>query len=258
MKRFVDYIKNLKNLGKISKDSDISIKETEIKDKKKGREIDIEEIKIKKHEKEEGELRKFGRNFWNLLWKDDSLKGWIFSVIFIFIFIKFLFLPFLSLVTGTALPLAIVESCSMYHDGNILTNYDDWWDSHEDKYSQFNIDKNDFSNFKISNGFNKGDILFITGVNPEKIKVGNIIIFSTGSGNPIIHRIMNIENQGGEIIFSTIGDNNNGQLSVEKNIHESQIVGKASGRIAPYLGWVKLIFFESQKSSSERGFCTGR
>ena len=68
-------------------------------------------------------LTKFWKKFWFMLWKDDSLKGWIFSIIFLFIFIKFIFFPILSLVTGTYLPLAIVESCSMYHEGNFLSNY---------------------------------------------------------------------------------------------------------------------------------------
>ena len=69
-------------------------------------------------------LKKLWKDIWFLLWKDDSLKGWLLSVLVIFIFIKFIFFPTLSLVTGTVLPLAIVESCSMYHQGNILSNYD--------------------------------------------------------------------------------------------------------------------------------------
>ena len=200
-------------------------------------------------------LKKFWKKFWFLLWKDDSLKGWIFSIIFLFVFIKFIFFPLLSLATGTILPLAIVESCSMYHEGNLFSNYDGWWQEHESKYSAYQIEKEIFEDFKFKNGFNKGDILFIIGAKPEKLKIGDIIIFGANQKNPVIHRLIKIEIQEGEYIFSTIGDNNNGQISFEKNIKSEQIVGKAVFKLAPYLGWGKLIFYDWKKSSSERGLC---
>tara|TARA_Y100000310_G_C20659686_1_gene804012 strand:+ start:1225 stop:1842 length:618 start_codon:yes stop_codon:yes gene_type:complete len=202
---------------------------------------------------EKKELKNLWKKFWFLLWKDDSLKGWVFSVVFLFIFIKFIFFPGLSLVTGTSLPLAIVESCSMYHDGNFLSDSDKWWIDNEEKYSQFDINKEDFGNFIFGKGFNKGDILFVVGANPEKIKKGDVIIFQTGSGNPIIHRVVSVN--GEDVVFSTLGDNNDGQHGFEKNISEEKILGKAVFKIAPYFGWVKLIFFESKRPASERGFC---
>lgn len=189
-----------------------------------------------------------------LLFKDDSFKGWIFSVLFIFLFIKFIFFPTLSFLTGTTLPLAIVESCSMYHDGNLLSDQNAWWENHESKYLSQDINKLNFQDFKFKKGFNKGDILFIMEAKPEKLEIGDVIIFN-GNGKPIIHRIIKIENENGEYIFSTIGDNNNGQLNFEKNIHENQLLGKATFKLAPYLGWVKLIFFEGLRPNSERGFC---
>ena len=201
-------------------------------------------------------IKKFCKNFWFLLWKDDSFKGWVFSILFLFIFIKFIFFPILSLVTGTSLPLAIVESCSMYHKGNILSDSSEWWQNHKLKYSEFNITKEQFEGFKFKDGFNKGDILIIIGAKSGKLKVGDVIIFEAGKRNPIIHRIINIEFYNGEYIFSTIGDNNNGQLESEKSIKSSQLIGKAVFKPAPYLGWTKLIFFESKKSAQERGFCS--
>ena len=201
------------------------------------------------------DVKKFFKGFWFLLWKDESFKGWLFSIIFIFIFIKFVFFPVLSLLTGTPLPLAIVESCSMYHDGNLLSNTDSWFSRHEEKYSVFGIEKNEFSLFSFERGMNKGDILFVLGVKPEKLEVGDIIIFNAEQRNPIIHRIIEIKNEGNERIFSTIGDNNNGQIDFEQRIKSGQISGKPVLKAAPYLGWIKLIFFENSKSSSERGFC---
>ena len=193
--------------------------------------------------------------FWFLLWKDDSFKGWIFSIVFLFIFIRFIFFPGLSFVTGTYLPLAIVESCSMYHQGNLFSNFDNWWERHEEKYSAFGITREDFESFHLSNGFNKGDILFILGISPENVKIGDVIIFEAGARNPIIHRVVSISEEEGDYIFSTIGDNNQGQLEFEKRISSEKVVGKTALRIIPYAGWLKLIFFEFQKPLSERGFC---
>ena len=189
-----------------------------------------------------------------ILWDDDSLKGWLISLLFIFIVVKFIFFPLLSFATGTQLPLAIVESCSMYHEGNYLSNFDNWWDN-QDKYSEFNITKEQFEEFGFKKGFNKGDILFIVGAKPEKLKVGDIIIFNAGTNHPIIHRIMKIEETNSGRIFSTMGDHNPGQLSVEQEITEDQLVGKAVFRIVPYAGWIKLIFFEHLQPANNKGFC---
>lgn len=204
------------------------------------------------------DVKDFFKKFWFIVWKDDSPKGWLISVVFIFVAIKFIFFPLLSLATGTALPLAIVESCSMHHQGDIFSDYNIWWDKHESKYSPYTINKLDFQEFPMKKGFTKGDILFITRANPEKLKVGDIIIFEGGRENPIIHRIIKIEEKDGKRIFSTMGDNNNGQLEFEKAISQEQIVGKASLRLVPYLGWVKLIFFETTRPTSERGLCVER
>lgn len=201
------------------------------------------------------EAKKYWDKFWFLLLKDNSLKGWIFTIVFLVVFILYIFLPGLSFVTGTSLPLAIVESCSMYHKGNLFSDFDSWWLNNEEKYSEFNIEKEDFEDFRFRKGLNKGDILFIRGVNPDKLKVGDVIVFQAGINHPVIHRIVSIKEENGKRIFSTFGDHNPGQLQQEKSISESSIIGKASVKIAPYLGWVKLIFFEGFKGEGERGFC---
>ena len=59
----------------------------------------------------------------------------------------------------------------------------------------------------------------------------------------------------GKRVFSTLGDNNNGQIYFEKEIFEEQIIGKALLKVAPYLGWIKLIFYEGSRDPSQRGFC---
>ena len=200
-------------------------------------------------------FREFWKKFWFIVWKDDSLKGWIISNKFLFVVIKFIFFPLLSLATESALPLAIVESCSMYHNGNVFSSFDNWWERHDTKYSEFEIDLLEFEEFGFKRGFSKGDILFIVGKKPEKLNIGDTIIFDANQNNPIIHRIINIKEEDTGYTFSTIGDNNNGQLSFEKNISSEQIVGKAVFRVVPYLGWGKLIFFEGKRPISEKGSC---
>lgn len=202
-------------------------------------------------------FKDFWKKFWFIVWKDDSFKGWLISLIFIFIVIKLIFFPLLNLATGTSLPLAIVESCSMHHEGTLFGNFNKWWDRHETKY-QSTFTKESFEDSKLKKGFTKGDILFIVRAKPEKLKVGDIIIFNGGERNPIIHRIIKIKQIDGKYIFSTEGDNNNGQLSIEQEISEDQLVGKAAFRIAPYIGWGKLVFFEHIQPDSNKGFCKER
>ncbi len=201
-------------------------------------------------------LKKYWQKFWFIVWKDESFKGWIFSIIFLFILIKLIIFPGLSFITGTSLPLAIVESCSMYHQADIFSNFDTWWKAHESKYEELNLTQEKFEEFRFQKGFNKGDILFIVGTNPKKIKIGDVIIFTNSvSANPVIHRVMKITEENGNRIFSTIGDNNNGQLSFEKSITEEQILGRAVLKITPFIGWIKLIFYEPLRPENQKGFC---
>lgn len=204
----------------------------------------------------DNKIKEFLKKFWFIVWKDDSLKGWFISIVFLFIVIKFIFFPILSLMTGTILPLAIVESCSMYHKGDMFSSFDSWWEKHEEKYTPLNISKEEFKKLIFRNGFNKGDILFIVGANPDKIKIGDVLIFDGSSRNPLIHRVVGIKEENSKKIFTTMGDNNWGTLDVEKEIQENQIIGKASSRLVPLVGWIKLIFFEGRRSANERGFCS--
>lgn len=191
------------------------------------------------------------RRFWNFL-KEDSWQSWIVSLFLVLIFIRLVIFPGLSFVTGSDLPLVIVESCSMYHS----SGFEDWWDKNSAWYEKNGITKVDFKNYIFKNGINKGDIIIVYG-RGEKEK-GEVIIFSPPAGTsqyPIIHRIVSEEPIG------TKGDNNpsqirsfNGQGFDETNIQDEQIIGKAVGKI-PFAGWIKLIFFEGLKDSKDRGFC---
>lgn len=194
--------------------------------------------------------------FWKFL-QEDTWQSWIVSLVLLVILIRFVFFPLLSLVTGSSLPLVVIESCSMYHE----SGFDEWWNDHSDWYEQNGIKKNDFRDFPFRNGLNKGDIIVVWGY--SDYEMGEVIIFEpnpdSSAPHPIIHRLV------GENPFETKGDHNFAQLVGgnpanpqnidETNIAEEQIIGKAVFRI-PYLGWIKLIFFEPLRLPSERGFCS--
>ncbi len=190
------------------------------------------------------------RQFWNWL-KGDSIGSWVVSLIIAFIVVKFIFFPAMSFVFATSLPLVVIESSSMHHPaasgvaavGSVIgiSDFQKWFDEKGSWYTGKGISESEIENWSFKNGMEKGDIIFVTGRGTPE--VGDIIIFNAGQAHPIIHRIVKIENINGIIIYSTKGDNNDEQLTVEKNITEDALVGKAVFRI-PKLGWIKLAFVE--------------
>ena len=187
-------------------------------------------------------------NLWNKFLgflHEDSWASFVVTLILAFIIIKFVFFPGLSLITGTSLPLVIVESCSMYHHED---GFEKTFESNV--YSDYGISLEDTKNWIFQNGFSKGDVIFVVGA--KNIEVGDVIIFHGGAQHPLIHRLVQTDDD-----YATKGDNyktNNNQLSSEKYIPEEQIIGKALFKI-PFVGWAKLIFFEGGKSAGERGMC---
>lgn len=177
------------------------------------------------------------KKIWRFIWHDDSLLSWIINVILAFILVKFIIYPGLGLIFQTTHPVVAVVSSSMEHKGN----FDEWWDNSKLCYEEFNIKKDDFKDYIMKNGFNKGDIVFLNG--PKNIDKGDIIVFRGNSNNPIIHRVVNADNY-----YQTKGDNyitnckSYPQLR-ETKIEPKDIIGKASFKI-PYLGWVKIGFTE--------------
>ena len=202
-------------------------------------------------------IKEATKRFWNWLWHSESWLSYVIFLVIAFIIIKWIFLPVLGIALGSSMPLAIVESCSMYHEGNLFSNYEEWFNKHETKYEEYNIDGGDFYNFKFKKGLNKGDIIVLVKAEPEKLEIGDVILFDAGQKRPVIHRIIKTEYQDGEYSFSTIGDNNPQQLpgGIENNIQPEQIIGKTAFKAIPYAGWGKLIFFEFTQPESNKGFC---
>lgn len=191
---------------------------------------------------------------WDFLWNGDSFFSWVSFMLLAFILIKFVFFPTLSLITGSKLPIVIVESCSMYHGAD----FNIWWEKNKDSYGKINISKQNFESFKLENGFSKGDIFFVTGSKEEDIQVGEVIIFTSGnSQRPIIHRVVAknpIQTKGDNNYLQFTYDNNYEHID-ETNISQEKIVGNVIGFKIPFLGWLKLIFFEPFRSEQERGLC---
>jgi len=181
---------------------------------------------------------------WHFIWKDNSLLSWIVSLALAFIIVKFIFFPTLSLLLATPMPLVVVESGSMHHPGSFIgnvigfeDNFELWWQSHGSWYTGRAIEKQEAEKWPLKTGLEMGDIVLIIG--HGEIEVGDIIVFNANRKHPLIHRVVSIQEEKGTRYYETKGDNNSGQLSIEKRIPENAVIGKAVMRI-PKLGWIKL------------------
>ncbi|MBW2966095.1 signal peptidase I [Candidatus Woesearchaeota archaeon] len=194
---------------------------------------------------------KFLKDAWYFIWESNSIWSWIVNIILAFVIIKFLVYPGLGFLLSTSHPIVAVVSSSMEHDGS----FDQWWSSkamcdstvctQKEFYSDIDITKQQFLTFKFKNGFNKGDIMLLKGTSPEKINIGDVIVFQNKRPDPIIHRVIKKRKENGIYYFQTKGDHNsksvNSTLLDETKIPQNKVIGKASFRV-PYLGWIKIAF----------------
>ncbi|MDO8628181.1 MAG: signal peptidase I [Nanoarchaeota archaeon] len=178
----------------------------------------------------------FWKKMWQFIWHDDSIWSWIVNVIIAFILVKFIIYPGIGLLLGTHYPIVAVVSGSMEHN----QAYEQWWEANKDYYEQYNITKEEFNNYRFPNGFNKGDIMILTGKEPKAIKVGDVVVYQTTNTNPIIHRVIAITENNKQYTYTTKGDHNN--VHDPKPVEQEQIqnTGIAIIRI-PYIGWLKIM-----------------
>jgi len=197
------------------------------------------------------------RKIWKFIWENDSPLSWAINIVFAYILIRFLFYPGLGLLFGTGFPMVAVVSGSMeqmivdhngqprlcdqtFAEADYSITYDEYWDICGPWYEGQGINKTEFSTYLFPRGFNKGDIIVIYGEDTKNLKIGDVIVFQSSiRPEPIIHRIVAIDNQGTEQIFTTKGDHNPGIGAVDENIRSENILGKGVLRV-PYLGWVKI------------------
>ena len=192
------------------------------------------------------EFKKFLKKTWKFIWEDDSFLSWLVNIVIAFVLVKFIIYPLLGLLLGTGFPVVAVVSCSMEHNDGIgqcsfgHEKFDSWFIKQNDIYEKLNINKNNFNDYRFSNGFNKGDIMVLTGYG--EINIGDVIVFRGAAQEPIIHRVVKLtKNEKEEVVYQTKGDNNIWSRADEFDITEERYIGKALFRI-PYLGWVKLAF----------------
>ena len=180
------------------------------------------------------------KKIWRFIWYNDSPASWLISLVLVFILVKFILYPVIGLVFGTGYPIVAVVSWSMEHDGE---KFDDWWENNSEWYVENEITKEKFLEFKLKNGFNQGDVMFVFGKNAENVNLGDVIVFESTTNYPVIHRVVKIWQTEEGYHFKTKGDNNpksHSQLK-EVDINEERVIGVASLRI-PFIGWVKIIF----------------
>ncbi len=179
-------------------------------------------------------FKKYSKKTYHFLFKEDSILSWIVNIVLAFILVKFVIYPLLALILGTQLPLVVVISGSMEHNG---LNFDEWWDENKDWYEERGITKEMFFDYKFKNGFDKGDVMILVGV--DEVFVGDVLVYNSGTHMyPIIHRIIVLNDDETYIIK---GDNNNdSDLAAVK---DEQVLGKALYRI-PKIGWIKIWFTE--------------
>ena len=182
------------------------------------------------------------KQIWYFIWEDDSIWSWIVNIILAFVIIKFLVYPGLGLVMGTSHPIVAVVSGSMEHD----SNFDNWWGEQNNFYSNLNITKDQFKDFRFRNGFNTGDIMLLTGTESDNIKTGDVIVYISNMPDPIIHRVVKVTKQEDQYFFQTKGDHNTASNTNELNVGEEQIIGKALFKV-PLLGWIKIGFVKILK-----------
>ncbi len=97
-------------------------------------------------------------------------------------------------------PYRAVISDSMRHEGDGWKNY----------FFTQGYDNDEISKFPLQGGFERGDLMFVKGVDPLKdVAIGDVIIVDRGPDvDPLVHRVVEIWEEKGEILFKTKGDAN--------------------------------------------------
>jgi signal peptidase I len=200
------------------------------------------------------------KKIWNFFWKEDSVASWVANLIVAFLIIRYIVYPVLGIVLGTSFPIVAVVSESMEHGlhnndicgqnfNDLHESFDNYWDICGSWYENKGISKQQFSEFPLKNGFDKGDVIILWRANVNNLEVGDTLVFRSNKPQPIIHRIVKIFNEDENKYFQTKGDHNGDSISGdlgETRISKDRLLGKAVLRI-PYLGWMKILFVEAVK-----------
>jgi signal peptidase len=80
-----------------------------------------------------------------------------------------------------------------------------------------------------------GDVVIVDGVNPANIEEQDIITFTTGSEEPVTHRVVNVTGENGQVAFRTKGDAN--EDADQQLIGPDQVIGEVI-LVIPLIGHV--------------------
>ncbi len=170
-------------------------------------------------------FKKFFRKFWKFYWEDNTLQSYIFFIVFTYLIYKFVLFPGFLWVFGLK-DITSVLSGSMLHKGD----FTQW-------YLENGFTLEEINSWPFQKGLNIGDAVIIKPIkNISELKVGDVVVFNAGLDEPIIHRIIKLDNN----TFTTHGDNNPGLLSVEQNVSYDKLVGKAVAKI-PLIGIPRML-----------------
>src|SRR3989338_1939967 len=176
------------------------------------------------------------KKIYTFIFHDDSALSWIVNIVLAFLLVKFIIYPGLAFLLGTSLPLVAVISGSMEHEG---LDFETWWEQNGAWYEELGISQEMFFDYRFRNGFNKGDVILLVGVEPGEVEVGDVLVYSSSfHPYPIIHRVTYI-NGNGSLAYEFKGDNNSGSDPLV--VPSESVIGKALYRI-PKIGWIKIWF----------------
>jgi signal peptidase I len=165
------------------------------------------------------------REVWDFLWHGKSMSSYIAFLLVSFLLLKFAIYPGFLFLTGWTDVVAVLSS-SMHHGENIDTTFYSWLE--DNGY--------DYNNWPFLDGLNVGDAVVVVKAEPDKIYVGDVIVFISDGGEPIIHRVVSKDGTK----FTTKGDANSASIRFERNISYERIVGKAVA-VAPLIGYPRVM-----------------
>ena len=90
----------------------------------------------------------------------------------------------------------------------------------------------------------RGDAVIIEKINAKEVKIGDILVFKVGSGI-VTHRVVEISQEDGKMVFRTKGDNNKTEDTFD--IDDSDVKGIVK-YVVKYLGYPTIMFNELLES----------
>lgn len=130
---------------------------------------------------------------------------------------------------------------------NFKESFDNYWTVCGSWYEEKNISKQEFEDYPLHHGFNKGDVIILW--RAKNVEKGDVLVFQGDRPQPIIHRVVKTWMEDNQKFYQTKGDHNRDSIASglsETKIGQQRVYGKGIIRI-PYLGWVKLIFVQIVK-----------